>query len=117
MGKKKTFGRASKYVLLDWAQAAGIDVGSYDETYFYGSLMVDGVKRQIRCGAEYDRLEICDGGRFDRWANSSGAVRRFPHTQEEFTSSLQELCAIPLSVIAAERAALFAQENRHVQSR
>ncbi|WP_327209929.1 hypothetical protein [Rhizobium leguminosarum] len=108
MGKKKTFGRASKYVLLDWAQAAGIDVSSYDETYFYGSLVIDGVKRQIRCGSEHDRLEICDGGRFDRWANSCGAVRRFPHTQEEFMASLQELCAIPLSVIAAEREVLLA---------
>jgi hypothetical protein len=108
MGKKKTFGRASKYVLLDWAHAAGIEVSCYDETYFYGSLLVDGVKRQVRCGREHDRLEICDGRRFDRWANSSGAVRRFPHTQEEFITSLRELCAIPLSVIATERKALFA---------
>lgn len=107
MGKKKTFGRASKYMLLDWAQAAGIDVSSYDETYFYGSLVVDGVKRQIRCGSEHDRLEICDGS-FDRWANSSGAERRFPHSQEEFIASLQELCAIPLKVIAAQRKAALA---------
>lgn len=107
MGRKKTFGRASKYVLLDWAQAAGIDVSSYDETYFYGSLVVNGVKRQIRCGSEHDRLEICDG-RFDRWANSSGAVRRFPHTQEEFMASLKELCAIPLAEIADEREAFVA---------
>jgi hypothetical protein len=108
MGKKKTFSRASKYALIDWAQAAGIAVSTYDDGYFYGSMMVDGVERQIRCISTVSELQICDG-RFDRWANSVGAVRDFPHTQEEFDTSLAELCAIPLSVIKAEIEASYAR--------
>jgi len=108
MGKKKTFGKVSKYDLLDWAKGyhREITVTTYDEGYLYGMLEVDGRTRQIRMSAEGDFLHICDG-QFDRWANSLGAEVRFPWTEGEFNAALDRLCAIPLKKIRADRDAFF----------
>jgi hypothetical protein len=108
MGKKKTFGKASKYQLLDWAQGyhREINVTSYDEGYLYGMLEVDGRTRQIRLSADGDFFQICDG-EFDRWANSVGAELRFPWSEGDFGKALDHLCAIPLKRIRADREAAF----------
>jgi hypothetical protein len=107
MGKKKTFGKASKHQLLDWAQGyhREITVTSYDEGYLYGMLEVDGKTRQIRMSGQGDYFQICDGDNFDRWANSVGAEVRFPWTEGDFTKALDQLCAIPLKKIRADREA------------
>ena len=108
MGKKKTFGKVSKYDLLDWAKGyhREITVTACDEGYLYGMLEVDGRTRQIRMSAEADFLQICDG-QFDRWANSVGSEVRFPWTEGEFKKAIDDLCAIPLKKIQADRRALF----------
>lgn len=96
MGKKKTFGSASKYLLLDWAKASDceITVTAHDEGLLYGSLLVDGKTRQIRLSADGDLFQICDGD-FDRWANSVGAQTRFPWTQVDFDNALDHLSQSP----------------------
>ncbi len=106
MGKKKTFGKVSKYDLLDWAKGYSreITVTEHDEGYLYGMLEVDGRTRQIRLSSEGDYFMICDGD-FDRWANSVGVGVRFPWTWEEFDKALDHLCAIPLEKIRADREA------------
>jgi hypothetical protein len=103
MGKKKTFGKVSKYELLDWAKGyhREITVTEFDEGYLYGMLEVDGRTRQIRMSANGDFLQICDGD-FDRWANSVGAEARFPWTENDFNKALDELCAMPLRKIRAD---------------
>lgn len=108
MGKKKTFGKVSKYDLLDWAKGYSreITVTDYDEGYLYGMLEVDGRTRQIRLSADGDFCMICDG-QFDRWANSVGAEVRFPWTQHDFEKALDHLCAIPLKQIRADRETLL----------
>ncbi|NTF18020.1 hypothetical protein G6L37_06355 [Agrobacterium rubi] len=108
MGKKKTFGKVAKYDLLDWAKGyhREITVTTYDEGFLYGILEVDGKKRQIRMSGDGDFLQICDGS-FDRWANSVGAQVSFPWTEGEFVKALDELCAIPLKKIRADREAFF----------
>ncbi len=102
MGKKKTFGKASKYQLLDWAQGyhREITVTDYDEGYLYGMLEVDGKTRQIRLSAEGDFFQICDGD-FDRWANSVGSEVRFPWAEDDFGKALDRLCKIPVGNIRA----------------
>jgi hypothetical protein len=106
MGKKKTFGKASKFDLLDWAAGGSreITVTECDEGYLYGMLEVDGRTRQIRLSANADYFMICDG-EFDRWANSAGAETRFPCSQEEFDKALDHLCAIPVKNIGSDRPA------------
>lgn len=106
MGKKKTFGRASKYQLLDWAKGyhREITVTAHDEGYLYGMLEVDGRTRQIRLLAQSDVCAICDG-EFDRWANSVGVEMPFPWTEDDFTKTLDKLCSIPLSKIKQDRKA------------
>jgi hypothetical protein len=104
MGKKKTFGKASKYQLLDWAKGyhRDIEVTDYDDDYLYGMLEVDGRTRFIRLNASADFFQICDGD-FDRWANSVGAEVRFPWTESDFVKALDELCAINLKKIRVAR--------------
>lgn len=104
MGKKKTFGRASKYELLDWAQESDreITVTEHGEGYLYGHVEVDGRIRQIRLSSSGDFYQICDAD-FDRWANSVGAEARFPSTQAQFDEALEHLCSIPLKKLRADR--------------
>jgi hypothetical protein len=106
MGKKKTFGKVSKHDLLDWAKGyhREITVTDHDDGYLYGMVEVEGCTRQIRMSADGDFLQICDGS-FDRWANSVGAETRFPWTESDFNTALDELCAIPLKKIRADLAA------------
>lgn len=103
MGKKKTFGKVSKYDLLDWAKGyhREITVTAFDEGYLYGMLEVDGRIRNIRMSSDSDYLSICDGS-MDRWANSEGATVRFPWTETEFNKALDGLCAIPLNKLGAD---------------
>lgn len=103
MGKKKTFGKASKYQLLDWAQAATpqIAVTEYGDGYLYGMLEVDGRTRYIRA-SETVGFQICDTN-FDRWANSVGETLRFPYTQGDFDKTLAALVSIPLKKIRMMR--------------
>jgi hypothetical protein len=68
-------------------------------------LEVDGKSRQIRMSGQGDYFQICDGDNFDRWANSVGAEVRFPWTEGDFTKALDQLCAIPLKKIRADREA------------
>lgn len=103
MGKKKTFSKASKFQLLDWAEAATpqIAVTSHDDGFLYGMLEVDRRTRYIRL-LDTVGFQICDGN-FDRWANSVGETLRFPYTQADFDKTLAALVAIPLKKIREMR--------------
>lgn len=92
MGKRKTFSRASKYDMLDWINNSefNIRVVEYSDSHLHGVFKFEGKKRQIRLIRDADVFEI-DDANFDRWANSVGAERRFPHTQAEFNEGLMKL--------------------------